>query len=160
LYDGMNLGLDLEASYNVPVFNWLNVKPFVGVLNSYSHQQAFAETGAGALNLHVNGNDQYNAQARLGVQFDGKVKNKLSWYGSVAVKQFIGNDYAKLRMNLDMPNTDMEIISAELGRTYFSGQVGLNYAFNNNWSMFVNLDTGLSNKSANCYGNIGVAYTW
>ena len=60
----------------------------------------------------------------------------------------------------NLPDTNMDIISAELGRTYFSGQVGLNYAIDNNWSVFANLDTGLSNKSANCYGNIGVAYTW
>ena len=159
-YDGVNLGLDLEASYNIPVYSWLTVRPFFGWLNNYSHQNSFTETGADSLNLHVFGHDQFNSQARLGVQLEGKVKNRLSWYGSAAVKQFIGDDYAKLHMNLSLPNTSMEIISAELGRTYFSGQAGLSYAVNNNWSIFGNLDTGLSNKSANCYGNIGVAYTW
>ena len=160
-YDGVNLGLDLEGSYSIPVYNWLTVRPFIGWLNNYSHQNAFTENGADDLNLHVFGNDQFNSQVRLGVQLEGKVKNRLSWYGSAAVKQFVGNDYAKLHMNLDvLPNTDMQIISAELGRTYFSGQAGLTYAINNNWSIFGNLDTGLSNKSTNCYGNIGLAYTW
>ena len=159
-YDGVNLGLDAEASYNIPVYDWLNVKPFVGWLNNYSHQQAFAEKGADSLNLHVSGNDQFNSQGRLGVQLDGKIKNRFSWYGSVAVKQFFGNDYAKLHMDLDMPNTSMHIISANLGRTFFSGQLGVNYALTNNLSLFANLDTGVSDKSTNCYGNVGVAYTW
>ncbi len=159
-YDGMNLGLDLEASYSIPVYNWLTVRPFVGWLNNYSHQNSFTETGAEDLNLHVFGNDQFNSQVRLGVQLEGKV-SRLSWYGSAAVKQFVGDDYAKLHMNLSsMPSTDMEIISAELGRTYFSGQVGLSYAINNNLSIFGNLDTGVNNKSANCYGNIGLAFAW
>ena len=159
-YDGSNVGLDLEASYNIPVYSWLNVKPFAGWLNSYAHQQAFGETDAGALNLHVNSNDQFNSQARLGVRVDGQVKNRFSWYGSVAVKQFVGNDDAKLRMKLDLPNTDMKIKSAELGRTSFGGQVGVNYAITNNWSVFANADAGINNKSANCYGNVGVSYTW
>ncbi|MBO7160039.1 MAG: autotransporter outer membrane beta-barrel domain-containing protein, partial [Paludibacteraceae bacterium] len=159
-YNGSNVGLDLEASYNIPVFNWLNVKPFAGWLNSYAHQQAFTEKDAGALNLHVHSNDQFNSQARLGVRVDGQIKNRFSWYGSVAVKQFIGDDYAKLRMDLNLPNTDMKVISAELGRTSFGGQIGANYALTNNWSVFANADAGINNKSANCYGNIGVAYTW
>ena len=160
-YDGVNLALDLEGSYSIPVYNWLTVRPFIGWLNNYSHQNAFTETGAGDLNLHVFGHDQFNSQMRLGVQLEGKIKNRLSWYGSAAVKQFIGDDYAKLHMGLDtLPDPNMEIISAKLGGTYFSGQAGLTYAINNNWSIFGNLDTGLSNKSANCYGNIGVAYTW
>ena len=160
-YDGVSLALDLEGSYSVPVFSWLTVRPFVGWLNNYSHQNAFSETGAEDLNLRVFGHDQFNSQVRLGVQLEGKVKNRLSWYGSAAVKQFIGDDYARLHMKLDnLPDTSMDIISAKLGGTYFSGQAGLTYAVTDNWSIFGNLDTGLSNKSANCYGNIGVAYTW
>lgn len=161
-YSGASLALDLEAAYNIPVYSWLNVKPFMGVLGSYEHQESFTEEGAGALNLHVFSRDQYNTQARLGVQFDGKVaKNKLSWYGSVAIKQFIGDDYAKLHMTLDqLPGTNMDIISNELGRTYFSGQLGLNYALTDTWSLYGNLDAGINNRSTNCYGNVGVAYTW
>ncbi len=159
-YNGSNVGLDLEASYNIPVFSWMNVKPFVGWLNSYAHQQAFTEKDAGALNLHVNSHDQFNSQARLGVRVDGQIKNRLSWYGSVAVKQFVGDDYAKLRMDLNLPNTDMKIISAELGRTSFGGQVGANYALTNNWSVFANVEGNINNKAANCFGNVGVAYTW
>ena len=159
-YRGWSLALDLEGSYNIPVYNWLNVKPFAGVLSSYAHQKSFTETGAGDLNLFVHTHDQFNTQARLGIQLDGKIKNKLTWYGSVAVKQFIGGDYAKLHMNLGLPGTDMTIISNELGRTYFAAQVGLNYAINDNWSLYANLDTGASNRSANCYGNAGIAFTW
>ena len=159
-YNGSNVGLDLEASYNIPVFSWMNVKPFAGWLNSYAHQQAFTEKDAGALNLHVNSHDQFNSQARLGVRVDGQIKNRLSWYGSVAVKQFVGGDYAKLRMDLGLPNTDMHIISAQLGRTSFGGQVGANYALTNNWSVFANVEGNINNKAANCFGNVGVAYTW
>ena len=159
-YNGSSFGLDLEASYNIPVYSWLNVKPFAGWLNSYAHQQAFTEKDAGALNLHVRSNDQFNSQARLGVRLDGQIKSRFSWYGSVAVRQFVGDDYAKLRMDLNLPNTNMEIISAQLGRTSFGGQLGVNYALTNNWSVFANGDAGINNKSANCYGNVGVAYTW
>lgn len=159
-YDGVNVGLDLEGSYSIPVYNWLTVRPFVGWLNNYSHQNAFTETGADDLNLHVFGHDQFNSQVRLGVQLEGKVK-KFSWYGSAAVKQFVGDDYARVHMKLaNLPDTNMDIISAELGGTYFSGQAGLTYALTDNWSIFGNLDTGVNNKSANCYGNIGVAFTW
>ena len=78
----------------------------------------------------------------------------------MAVKQFIGGDYAKLHMSFDLPGTRMEIISAELGRTYFSGQGGASYMLSNHWSVFGNIEAGVNNKSANCYGNIGLAYTW
>ena len=65
-----------------------------------------------------------------------------------------------MHMSLGLPGTRMEIISAELGRTYFSGQVGVSYALTNHWSLFGNLEAGVNNKSANCYGNVGLAYTW
>ena len=160
-YEGWNAGLDVEGSYNLAVFDWMNVKPFVGVFGNYAHQQAFTEKDAGALSLHVESHDQVTVQGRLGFQLDGKVfKNRLSWYGSVAVKQIFGNDYAKLHMSFDLPGTRMDILGAELGRTYLSGQVGLNYAITDSLSLYGNLDTGVNDKSANCYGNIGVAYTW
>ncbi len=159
-YHGMNLALDLEGGYNVAVYDWLNLKPFVGVLGNYAHLESFTETGAGALNLHVESKNQFNTQARLGVQLEGKIGKRFNWYGSAAVKQFIGGDYAKLHMSLGLPGTRMEIISAELGRTYFSGQVGVSYALTNHWTVYGNLDTGVNNKSTNCYGNVGLAYTW
>lgn len=159
-YHGFNLALDLEGGYNVELYDWLNLKPFVGVLGNYAHTESFTETGADALNLHVESKNQFNTQARLGVQLDGKVGKKFNWYGSAAVKQFIGGDYAKLHMSLGLPGTRMEIISAELGRTYFSGQVGVSYALTNHWSLFGNLEAGVNNKSTNCYGNVGLAYTW
>ena len=159
-YHGMNLALDLEAGYNFNVFDWLDVKPFVGAFGNYVHTGSFTETGADSLNLHVEHKDQFNSQARLGVQFEGKVGKKFNWYTSAAVKQFIGNDYAKLHTSLDLPGTRMEVVSAELGRTYFSGQVGVSYAFTDRLSIFGNVDAGVNNKSANCYGNIGLAYTW
>ena len=159
-YHGMNLALDLEGGYNIALYDWLNLKPFAGVLGNYVHTKSFTETGADALNLKVESKNQFNTQARLGVQLDGKVGKRLNWYGSAAVKQFIGGDYAKLHMSLDLPGTRMEIISAELGRTYFSGQAGLSYALTDRWSVFGNLEAGVNNKSANCYGNVGLAYTW
>ncbi|MBP5404227.1 MAG: autotransporter-associated beta strand repeat-containing protein [Elusimicrobiaceae bacterium] len=159
-YHGLNMALDLEGGYNIAVYDWLNLKPFAGVLGNYTHLESFTETGAGALNLHVESKNQFNTQARLGVQLEGKIGKRFNWYGSAAVKQFIGGDYAKLHMSLDLPGTRMEIISAELGRTYFSGQVGVSYALTNHWTVFGNLDTGVNNKSANCYGNVGLAYAW
>jgi autotransporter-associated beta strand protein len=159
-YEGWNAGLDLEGSYNLPVFTWMNVKPFAGVFGNYAHQQAFTEKDAGAISLHVESHDQVTVQGRLGIQLDGKVKNRLSWYGSVAVKQIFGNDYAKLHMSFDLPGTRMDIVGAELGRTYLSGQFGLNYALTDSLSLYGNIDTGVNDKSANCYGNIGVAFTW
>ncbi len=159
-YHGMNVALDLEGGYQVALYDWLNLKPFVGVLGNYAHMESFTETGAGALNLHVESKNQFNTQARLGVELDGKIGQKFNWYGSAAVKQFIGGDYAKLHMSLGLPGTRMEIISAELGRTYFSGQVGASYALTNHWSLFGNVEAGVNNKSANCYGNVGLAYTW
>ena len=159
-YHGLNMALDLEGGYDIAVYDWLNLKPFAGILGNYTHLKSFTETGAGALNLHVESKNQFNTQARLGVQLEGKIGKRFNWYGSAAVKQFIGGDYAKLHMSLDLPGTRMEIISAELGRTYFSGQVGVSYALTNHWTVFGNLDTGVNNKSTNCYGNVGLAYTW
>lgn len=159
-YHGMNMALDLEGGYNIAVYDWLNVKPFVGVLGNYTHLESFTEKGADSLNLHVESKNQFNTQARLGMQLEGKIGKRFNWYGSAAVKQFIGGDYAKLHMSLDLPNTRMEIISAEMGRTYFSGQVGVSYALTDHWTVFGNVDTGVNNKSANCYGNVGLAYAW
>ena len=160
-YKGWNVALDLEGAYNVALADWLNVKPFVGALGNYAYQQAFTETGADSLNLRVNSKDQYNVQGRLGLQLDGKIKSRLNWYASAAVKQFFGGDYAKLNMSFDgLEGTRMTIISAELGRTYFSGQVGLNYMITDKLSIYGNLDAGVNDKSTNTYGNIGLAYTW
>ena len=159
-YDGMNLGLDLEAAYNIPLTSAVTLKPFVGWLNHYAHQHGFAETNADALNLHVNSNNQFTSQARVGVRVDGQIKNKFNWYGALAVKQIVGDDYSKLNMYLDLPNTDMKVVSAELGKTTFTGQVGASYAFTDNWSVYANVDGGINDKSANCYGNLGVAYAW
>jgi len=159
-YKGWNVAVDLEGGYQVAVASWVNIKPFVGVLSNYSHQQAFTERSADSLNLHVGANDRVHTQGRLGVQFDGKVGSRFNWYASAAVKQFFGDDYAKLHMSWELPNTEMTIRSAELGRTYFSGQVGVSYNITESLSVFGNLDTGVNNKSANCYGNLGLAYTW
>ena len=159
-YKGWNVAVDLEGSYNIALASWLNVKPFAGVLSNYSHQQHFEEKGADSLNLYVKSKDQAHTQGRLGLQLDGKVGSRFNWYASAAVKQFFGRDYSKLDMSLSLENTDMQIISAELGRTYFSGQVGVSYGITDRLSLFGNLDTGVNNKSTNTYGNVGLAYTW
>ncbi len=54
----------------------------------------------------------------------------------------------------------MQIMSAKLDYTYFSGQLGLNYALTTQWSVFGNTELGMNNRALNCYGNIGVAYRW
>lgn len=159
-YKGWNVAVDLEGSYNIALASWLNVKPFAGVLSNYSHQQHFEEKGADSLNLYVKSKDQAHTQGRLGLQLDGKVGSRFNWYASAAVKQFFGRDYSKLDMSLTLENTDMQIISAELGRTYFSGQVGVSYGITDRLSLFGNLDTGVNNKATNTYGNVGLAYTW
>ncbi len=158
-YYGHNIALDLEAAYNLFAFDGIKIKPFVGILNAYSHQQHFNETGADSLNLNVDSNNAYNVQARLGAQAEGKYR-KLNWYANMAIKQFIGNDYQRIKASLSLPNTNMDIISAKLGGTYFSGGAGVNYALTNALSVFGNGEAGVGSKSANCYGNIGLAYTW
>lgn len=158
-YYGHNIALDLEAAYNLFAFDGIKVKPFVGILNAYSHQQHFNETGADSLNLNVDSNNAYNVQARLGAQAEGKYR-KLNWYANMAVKQFIGNDYQRIKASLSLPNTNMDIISAKLGGTYFSGGAGVSYALTHSLSVFGNGEAGVGSKSANCYGNIGLAYNW
>ncbi len=158
-YYGHNIALDLEAAYNLFAFDGIKIKPFVGILNAYSHQQHFNETGADSLNLNVDSNNAYNVQARLGAQAEGKYR-KLNWYANMAVKQFIGNDYQRIKASLSLPNTNMDIISAKLGGTYFSGGAGVSYALTHSLSVFGNGEAGVGSKSANCYGNIGLAYNW
>lgn len=158
-YDGHNIALDLEAAYNIPVLAGVNVKPFAGLLNSYSHQQHFNETGADSLNLNVESNNAYNIQARLGAQAEGKV-SKFNWYANMTVKQFLGNDYDRINVSLSLPDTKMDIISAKLGKTYFSSGVGLSYSLTDNLNIFGNGEAGVGRKAANCYGNIGFAYNW
>ena len=160
-YHGFNFALDLEAGYNVYSNDWFNVKPFVGVLGNYTQTRSFTETGADSLNLRVKSKNLSSAQARLGVELDGKVGQKLNWYGSAAAKRYLTDDYSKLHISLDQPGAlDMQIMSAKLGHTYFSGQLGLNYAITNQWSVFGNTELGINNRTLNCNGNIGVAYSW
>lgn len=160
-YHGFNFALDLEAGYNVYTNDWFNVKPFVGVLGNYTQTRSFTETGADSLNLRVKSKNLSTAQARLGVQVDGTIEQKLSWYGSAAVKRYLTHDYSKLQVSFVQPGAlNMNIMSAKLGYAYFSGQLGLNYAFTNQWSVFGNTEFGINDRALNCYGNIGVAYSW
>ena len=160
-YHGFNFALDLETGYNVHLNDVLNLKPFVGILGNYTQIESFTETGADSLNLRVQSKNLASAQARLGVQLDGAVSKKFNWYVSAAAKQLLTDDYSKLHISLEQPGTlPMDIISAKLGRTYFSGQLGLNYALTNQWSVFGNTEVGVNNRAVNCYGNIGVTYSW
>ena len=164
-YNGYNAALDLEAGYKIGLNkdkqakHKIYLKPFLGITGSYIMNEGFEEKGAESLNLKVEDYSSMTAQARAGVEINGKVK-KFGWYAKAGVRQYLTEDYNEIESSLldYQDQTKMKIRSAELDKFSYGGGLGADYQLSEAWTIFANGLASFADKSNNYYGNIGLMY--
>ncbi len=60
----------VEGGYEFPVDRLTSLTPFLGIQSTFANQASFTETGAGALNLNVDGQTTTSVRSILGFQVD------------------------------------------------------------------------------------------
>ncbi|MBO7611383.1 MAG: autotransporter domain-containing protein, partial [Elusimicrobia bacterium] len=165
-HNGYSAALDLEAGYKISLNkkdsqarHKMYLKPFVGVIGSYMNNESYEEKGAESLNLKVENYDAVTAEARAGLEINGKIK-KFGWYAKAGVRQLLTDKRNEIEMSLlDFADeTKMKIWSAENAQTTLTGGIGADYALSEDWTIFANGLGNFADVSTNYYANIGLMY--
>jgi opacity protein-like surface antigen len=163
-HHGYSAALDLEAGYKIGLTDnqarhKVYLKPFIGALGSYINTEEYKEKGADSLNLKVARYDAAAAEARAGLEINGRVK-KFGWYAKAGVRQLLTKDYREVKLSLldYEDDTKMYIRSAENAATALTGGIGADYDLSENWTIFANGLGNFADVSTNYYANVGLAY--
>ncbi len=164
-HKGYSGALDLEAGYKISLNkdkqakHRVYLKPFIGAIGSYINNEGYEEKGADSLNLKVNDYSDFAAEARAGLELNGKVK-RFGWYVKAGARQLLTENYREIELSLlDYADvTKMNIRSAENARTTLMGGIGADYDLSENWTIFANGLGNFADVSTNYYANVGLAY--
>ena len=165
-HNGYSAALDLEAGYKISLNkkdsqarHKMYLKPFVGVIGSYMNNEGYEEKGAESLNLKIENYDAMTAEARSGLEINGKIK-KFGWYAKAGVRQLLTDKRNEIEISLlDFADeTKMKIWSAENAQTTLTGGIGADYDLSENWTIFANGLGNFADVSTNYYANIGLIY--
>ena len=163
-HHGYSAALDMEAGYKIGLTDnqarhKVYLKPFIGALGSYINSEEYKEKGADSLNLKIARYDAAAAEARAGLELNGRVK-KFGWYAKAGVRQLLTKDYKEVKLSLlDFEDdTKMYIRSAENATTSLTGGIGADYDLSENWTIFANGLGNFADVSTNYYANVGLAY--
>ena len=165
-HNGYSAALDLEAGYKISLNkkdsqarHKMYLKPFVGVIGSYMNNEGYEEKNAESLNLKVENYDAVTAEARAGLEINGKIK-KFGWYAKAGVRQLLTDKHNEIEMSLlDFADeTKMKIWSAENAQTTLTGGIGADYDLSENWTIFANGLGNFAEVTTNYYANIGLVY--
>ena len=164
-HKGYSGALDLEAGYKISLNrdnqakHRMYLKPFIGATGSYMNNEGYEEKGADSLNLKVNDYSEFAAEARAGLELNGKVK-RFGWYVKAGARQLLTEDYREIELSLlDYADiTKMNIRSAKNARTTLMGGIGADYDLSENWTIFANGLGNFADVSTNYYANVGLAY--
>ncbi|MBR3628769.1 MAG: autotransporter domain-containing protein, partial [Elusimicrobia bacterium] len=163
-HSGYSAALDLEAGYKIGLTgtqarHQMYLKPFVGITGSYINNESYKETGAESLNLKIENYEAFNAQARLGIGINGRIK-RLGWYAKAGIRRLLTDDYSAIEASLldYQDQTKMRIRSAELDKFSYGGGVGADFVLSEDWTLFANGLASFAEKSTNYYGNVGLMY--
>ena len=164
-HNGYSAALDLEAGYKISLTkdekakHKMYLKPFIGAIGSYVNNEGYEEKGAESLNLKIEDYSAMTAEARAGLELNGKVK-KFGWYAKAGVRQLLTDKYNEIETSLlDFADeTKMKIWSAENAETTITGGIGVNYDLSENWNVFANGLGNFADVSTNYYANVGLMY--
>ena len=164
-HNGYSAALDLEAGYKISLNkdekakHKMYLKPFIGAIGSYVNNEGYEEKGAESLNLKIEDYSAMTAEARAGLELNGKTK-RFGWYAKAGVRQLLTDKYNEIETSLlDFTDeTKMKIWSAENAQTTITGGIGADYDLSKNWTIFANGLGNFADVTTNYYANVGLMY--
>jgi len=162
-YNATTWGLHGEAGWVVR-FNGGSFEPFAGLHYANLSTDGFSETGAGAYNLIVAGQDADTLTSSLGARLagnwtDGGVRLipslEVSWR-----HEYMDERQSFLASFEEDPTTRFQIVSSALARDSAVVKAGLGAEFDRGFMVFLDYN-GVYNTSANSHGaTAGVRASW
>ena len=165
-HNGYSAALDLEVGYKISLNkkdsqskHKIYLKPFIGAIGSYMNNEGYEEKNAESLNLKIEDYSALTAEARAGVEINGKVK-KFGWYAKAGARQLLTDKQNEIETSLlDFKDeTKMKIWSAENAQTTITGGIGVDYDLSENWNVFANGLGNFADVATNYYANVGLMY--
>ncbi len=165
--DGFSLNGSIELLKNIRVGRDAVFSPFVGLEGSFVDRDGFTESGAGALNLTVDDeNDEY-LTGLIGVQWAGNytTENDLRWRPAARVAlggQFLDESASTTSSFTASPGTSFTSTGAERGSTSVrvGASVEVGPRFNNAWAVFARYTGDFSSGSEDHIGQFGVRFAF
>ncbi len=165
-HNGYSAALDLEVGYKISLNkkgsqskHKIYLKPFIGAVGSYINNEGYEEKNADSLNLKIEDYSAMTAEARAGLELNGRVK-KFGWYAKAGARQLLTDKQNEIESSLlDFKDeTKMKIWSAENAQTTITGGIGVDYDLSENWNIFANGLGNFANVATNYYANVGLMY--
>jgi autotransporter-associated beta strand protein len=156
-FNDYSIVFDGALEYNIALLELIALKPFLGAQSALIRNSAFTETGAPGANLEVKAGSYIRTTAFGGVELSG-AESKLSWYANLYANLALSGKINKIEAHFAGARPAMDIWSAQHGALSANAGLGAEYEVFRNISLYANTGAGISDKSKNYWGNLGVNY--
>jgi fibronectin-binding autotransporter adhesin len=163
-YSNQFLGA-VEGGYEIPIAKASSVTPFLGIQSTFANQASFTETGAGTLNLNVDGQTTTSVRSILGFQLDHDLN--LGFASPIALLARAGwaHEYADTARPMTAsfagaPGAGFTVDGAQIARDSAVLALGATAKLTQNLSFLLRYDADL-NGSDNANAITGkLSYSW
>lgn len=142
-----------------------NLRPYLGLLFMNTMQNAFDETGADALSLHINRSAVSSFRSLFGAQLDFR-RNPASYFiwtaRTVWVHEYMNTEVDPIRAGLAaFPGNSYTLPRPYSGNDWFIAGCGVRGAFlTNRLRPFLDCDFLMNIRQSLCAGMAGLEYVW
>ena len=155
-----------EQGMNLVMANGRTLQPFAGLQYVYVRQNAFAETGAGAMGLDVTGIDTHSLRSLVGGRL--LLEPSVGRYGMTMTPVLRGSWMHEYLDTTSVVNAQFAGVGGagftanglDLGRDWAILGTGLNFSNNNHLQLGVNYDTQFNDRQVLHIGSGNIGYNW
>lgn len=163
-YDGWQIPLYLEKGFNFG--DKCNmIQPYLGVQYVYLKQDAITEHGSELNALQIGSRNENSLRSILGARAtmsQGSVHHpfQLSVHGAWIHEYFDIDGLTDIRSAGIAGATGFDVKGSRIGKDWFSGGIGAEWHFSNNWSLFGAYEYQFNNRMELHNGNLGLRIIW
>ncbi|MDR0822597.1 MAG: autotransporter domain-containing protein [Endomicrobium sp.] len=133
-FNGNSIRGGFEIEYIEPLFDFADIKPFIGFQGAYASNDAIKDDF-----IKVDADNLFRAETRLGLSLNGELgeDNKIIWYGRLyGIVPFVGR---QAEYKIKDENGESEIISAKESALQGAIALGGEYTLSPTISIFANV---------------------
>ncbi|MCL2485309.1 MAG: autotransporter domain-containing protein [Endomicrobia bacterium] len=155
--EAFTLSGDIEAALKYAMSERVKLRPYVGMEIDDVNYKGFRESGAGAVNLDVNGGNYIRSAARIGagVEYD---KKEWSVYARGEGKYLITGFEPEIESKFEGTNSEFTTKGAEEGKIQIGLGLGGEMFISQNWKLFAHGNYYTAERYENLYGHVGIRY--
>ncbi|MCL2144748.1 MAG: autotransporter domain-containing protein [Endomicrobia bacterium] len=158
-FNGTTFGADMEGTFKYKLSYDFELRPFAGLEFKKTYYNDFSESGAGSLNLDVEGGEYTRSAARIGIGTFYE-KKFVSLYISGEVKYLLSEEFPQIESSFENTKVIFKSRGAQEGRAELGASAGVSVRIIDSVKIFTNTSFLAAEKYSNFYANLGARYNF